>query len=217
MRPRRTRNSNVGNVGTTTAGARADVPSPGRGATTSAGTSAPIRETNVADVPMPRASLNGGGTSAGRRQAETTPKGGATGWRRAAPGEGLSGEHCGDEAPTPAHAERPDDVLPVQRPTRRDESGNPLPKTEPLAGSLHVEYKRCGRLECRCTLGKLHGPYTYRHVREQGRQRKRYVPAADREHVARALACWRELHPPAWRMRQFLAELRRLTRQLEAP
>jgi hypothetical protein len=50
----------------------------------------------------------------------------------------------------------------------------PLPKNS--AGSLHLEFKTCGRRRCRCRMGLLHGPYVYRHWREGGRQRKRYVP-----------------------------------------
>jgi Family of unknown function (DUF6788) len=50
----------------------------------------------------------------------------------------------------------------------------PLPKNPP--GSLHLEFKRCGRRQCRCQRGLLHGPYIYRHWRDGGRQRKAYVP-----------------------------------------
>jgi hypothetical protein len=53
-----------------------------------------------------------------------------------------------------------------------------LPKIDPLPGSLHLERKRCGRANCRCLAGRLHGPYVIRHWREGGRQRKAYVPAA---------------------------------------
>lgn len=49
-----------------------------------------------------------------------------------------------------------------------------LPKI--AAGSLHIEFKRCGRPNCRCRLGLLHGPYLSWHWREAGRQRKHYVP-----------------------------------------
>lgn len=48
-----------------------------------------------------------------------------------------------------------------------------------LRGSLHTEYKRCGKDGCRCASGRdedLHGPYYYRHWRdEDGNQRKEYV------------------------------------------
>jgi hypothetical protein len=43
-------------------------------------------------------------------------------------------------------------------------------------GSLHLEFRRCGRQNCRCQRGLLHGPYAYRHWREGGQQRKKYVP-----------------------------------------
>jgi Family of unknown function (DUF6788) len=45
-----------------------------------------------------------------------------------------------------------------------------------VVGSLHLEFKRCGRPRCRCRRGLLHGPYVYRHWREADRQRKAYVP-----------------------------------------
>jgi hypothetical protein len=47
-----------------------------------------------------------------------------------------------------------------------------------LKGSVQVEWKRCGRRNCRCVAGRLHGPYYARHWREGGRQRKAYVPVA---------------------------------------
>ena len=52
-------------------------------------------------------------------------------------------------------------------------SDETLPKT---VGSLHLEFKRCGRPNCRCARGVLHGPYFYRHWREEGRQKKEYIP-----------------------------------------
>jgi hypothetical protein len=52
-----------------------------------------------------------------------------------------------------------------------------LPKT-PGIGSLHLEYKRCGKPTCRCCRGLLHGPYAYLHRRDRGSQKKTYVPMA---------------------------------------
>ncbi len=43
-------------------------------------------------------------------------------------------------------------------------------------GSLHLEFKGCGRPSCRCRRGLLHGPYLYHRWREGGRQRKAYIP-----------------------------------------
>lgn len=54
-------------------------------------------------------------------------------------------------------------------------SENPFPKIEPLPGSLHIEWRRCGRPACRCSRGQRHGPYYARRWRENGRQRKAYV------------------------------------------
>jgi hypothetical protein len=59
-------------------------------------------------------------------------------------------------------------------PARKPEADESLPKT--AVGSLHIEFKTCGRPNCRCRRGVLHGPYIYRHWREGGRQRKKYVP-----------------------------------------
>ena len=50
-----------------------------------------------------------------------------------------------------------------------------LPKMASV-GSVHLEFKRCGKPKCRCCWGLLHGPYVYRHWRELGRQKKAYIP-----------------------------------------
>ena len=52
-----------------------------------------------------------------------------------------------------------------------------LPKNVGI-GSLHLEFKRCGKPTCRCFQGLFHGPYVYHHLREGGRQRKSYVAMA---------------------------------------
>ena len=48
----------------------------------------------------------------------------------------------------------------------------------PKQGSVHMEFKKCGKPECHCTQGVLHGPYFYLHRRVNGRQTKKYVPIA---------------------------------------
>jgi hypothetical protein len=48
----------------------------------------------------------------------------------------------------------------------------PLPKM--AVGSLHLEFRRCGRPNCRGRRGLLHGPYLVRRWREKGRQRINY-------------------------------------------
>ena len=79
-----------------------------------------------------------------------------------------------------------------------------------LLGSLHAEYKRCGKPTCRCAAGGgSHGPYWYRRWREGGRQRKAYVPSADLARVRAAIRRRRETFPPLWPIRRALIELRR--------
>jgi hypothetical protein len=46
---------------------------------------------------------------------------------------------------------------------------------ELLNGSIHMEWKRCGKPNCRCARGLLHGPFYYRRWRESGRLRKGYL------------------------------------------
>jgi hypothetical protein len=95
------------------------------------------------------------------------------------------------------------------------ENGGLLPKITPLRGTLHAELKACGKLACRCARGDLHGPYLSRRWREGGRQRLAYVKPTDLEPVQAGLAEWARLHPPAYRLRQELAALRRLLRELD--
>jgi hypothetical protein len=95
------------------------------------------------------------------------------------------------------------------------EFGDPLPKSLPLRGALVADWKTCGKPSCRCARGERHGPYLSLRWREGGRQRRRYVRREDAEHVSAAVGAWRSLHPPAYRVRQELAALRRLLRDLE--
>jgi hypothetical protein len=88
--------------------------------------------------------------------------------------------------------------------------GGLSPKTGPLAGSLQAEWRRCGKPTCRCARGEPHGPYFYRYWRDGVRRCKRYVPRAQVPAVAAAIRLRRELAPPAWALRQELAELRRM-------
>src|SRR5262245_29996843 len=86
------------------------------------------------------------------------------------------------------------------------ETAESLPKT-PLPGSVQRQWVRCGRPNCRCARGRLHGPFYYRFWRDAGRLRKQYVPARQlsdtrarcqahrQERVARKMAwsTWRRI------------------------
>jgi hypothetical protein len=54
---------------------------------------------------------------------------------------------------------------------------NMLPKT--LPGAVCVQMVRCGKANCKCARGELHGPYFYHFTRVQGTLIKRYVKAKD--------------------------------------
>lgn len=45
-----------------------------------------------------------------------------------------------------------------------------------LQGSVIERRKRCGKPNCRCVDGELHGPYTYLSTRAEKRTRLDYVP-----------------------------------------
>gem|GEM_PF-5077998 len=48
---------------------------------------------------------------------------------------------------------------------------------KPVTYTFRQERVRCGKKGCRCREGMLHGPYTYKYWREDGRLRKAYVGA----------------------------------------
>ena len=64
----------------------------------------------------------------------------------------------------------------------RTNTPHSLPKP-PLPGVVLPQWVRCGRQNCRCARGTLHGPYHYRFWREDGRLRKAYVRPTELEQV----------------------------------
>jgi hypothetical protein len=89
-----------------------------------------------------------------------------------------------------------------------------IPAAEPLPGSLHAAWVRCGKAGCKCAGGERHGPFWRRQWREGGRTHRRYVRRADVARVRAALAAWREQHPPVATLRDEVRKLRRLMRLL---
>ena len=91
-----------------------------------------------------------------------------------------------------------------------------LPRSDPQRGSLHLEWKRCGKADCRCGGGALHGPYWYRHFREDGRQRKQYVPVQRVAFELELQADRRRQHAATRSMANTLSELRRLEKEVRS-
>src|SRR5687768_9166578 len=91
-----------------------------------------------------------------------------------------------------------------------------LPKTMP--GTVHTQFVKCGKSNCRCASGELHGAYYYHFVRVGGRLRKRYLKAAEVEQIQ--IACFNrqkeekeriESSRKFWeKLREFKQELREL-------
>jgi hypothetical protein len=52
-------------------------------------------------------------------------------------------------------------------------------KIEPLRGGLVREMIRCGRPNCKCAKGSLHGPYYYRAWMVRGKRFKKYVKKSE--------------------------------------
>jgi hypothetical protein len=48
-------------------------------------------------------------------------------------------------------------------------------KIDPLPGHLEEKYVSCGRPNCCCAKGKLHGPYFYRRWERRGHRHTKYV------------------------------------------
>jgi len=69
---------------------------------------------------------------------------------------------------------------------RRSRLARAVPDVEAtLRGALHHQLRRCGKAECRCAKGELHGPYIYVSVRTGEGSRMLYVPAEAVEAVTR--------------------------------
>lgn len=83
---------------------------------------------------------------------------------------------------------------------------NLFPKVLPR-GSLHIQYHRCGYSKCRCKDGLLHGPYLYWRWRENGRQRKRYIPMSRMGDALAELQSARDARPRPSVLRELLRGL----------
>ena len=85
----------------------------------------------------------------------------------------------------------------------------PLPKISAmLNGAVCAQYKRCGKGNCRCTRGELHGPYFYRFQWYGGRMVKEYVRLDRVEETRKACDNYRALQA------QLLARRRRFSQML---
>jgi hypothetical protein len=68
---------------------------------------------------------------------------------------------------------------------------NSLPKIEPLPGAVCKQMKRCGKPNCKCAKGELHGPYYYRFVHIRGKQLKIYVKKSEFQAISAACSAYK--------------------------
>lgn len=64
----------------------------------------------------------------------------------------------------------------------KPKSINPLPKSS--GGAVCVQWKKCGKSNCKCVRGALHGPYYAHFARRNGKLIKRYVRLSQAEQTA---------------------------------
>src|SRR5687768_9771512 len=66
----------------------------------------------------------------------------------------------------------------------KNKTENLLPKI--LRGTVHAQYVRCGKSNCKCARGELHGPYFYFFFRKSGKLRKHYLKSSEIEQIQTA-------------------------------
>ena len=85
--------------------------------------------------------------------------------------------------------------------TLKNKNKNLLPKMIP--GSVHQQFVKCGKSQCKCAKGELHGPYFYHFLRINGKRKKRYIPPTLVKEMQADCKLFRE------DQRQFREEIRR--------
>lgn len=82
------------------------------------------------------------------------------------------------------------------------------------------EMIRCGRSNCKCTNGSLHGPYYYRVWMVQGIRYKTYVKKADFDRINAGIEAFRaqrrEQQQSAEELKTMLREIREASRNVYA-
>jgi hypothetical protein len=90
-----------------------------------------------------------------------------------------------------------------------------LPKI--IEGTICPQLVRCGKYNCKCTRGELHGPYHYLFFRIKGKLIKRYIRSAD---VQRQLILLNHWHKQKREERDLInlscRQVKELTQQLRS-
>lgn len=97
----------------------------------------------------------------------------------------------------------------LPRSKKVDESLPKILTTPAYRFAVCAQYVKCGKPNCKCALGQLHGPYFAAFWKEDGRIRKRYIRLDDVEQM-------RELSEQPRLLLQEIAEIDDELRQLKA-
>jgi hypothetical protein len=95
------------------------------------------------------------------------------------------------------------------------ENAKTLPKM--LPGVVCKQWKKCGKLSCRCARGQLHGPYFARFWRHNGRLCKAYVRKRDLDEVRRCCLARRQAREDLRVAMQTIRELAGFLKGVEQP
>jgi hypothetical protein len=94
----------------------------------------------------------------------------------------------------------------------KTKSDNLSTKIEPLPGALESRMIRCGKANCKCAKGFLHGPYYVRRWRAGRHRSSKYVKKADVTQTKAACLVYRRNRQ---QLRQLIAESLNDWRQLK--
>lgn len=78
-------------------------------------------------------------------------------------------------------------------PRVRTKTKNQSLQPKMLDGYVRAERVRCGKVNCKCSRGDLHGVYYYRYTWDEGRRRKSYIKRSEVKQVRAACAEYRKL------------------------
>jgi hypothetical protein len=99
-------------------------------------------------------------------------------------------------------------------PTRRKKKSKEKPtKIELLRGHIEVRYVKCGRANCKCAKGELHGPYHLLRWKSAGRKITRYVKKGEEQAVFATVSAYRRKKVEQRQQRDSYMELGREIRE----
>jgi hypothetical protein len=80
----------------------------------------------------------------------------------------------------------------MKRERQRETKNQKTPtKIEPLNGHLEHRMVRCGKANCKCAKGELHGPYYLRRWRIRGKKRAEYVKKSEFQTISAACLAYK--------------------------